>query len=730
MHDSRRSFRYVVLVPLAILALACAAASALGALRVGTSGWEWSNPSPQGADLIDIAVIDAKHGYAVVQSSSGKTLLATGDAGETWASLTGVVGNDVQRIIPVSASTVIALGHCGARRSDDGGAAFTPLTFPADGSPCANGGIRAASFATPTIGMVLMFNGAVLATNDGGITFTRRTNLPPAQTAIDLVMTSHAVAFASTSAGVVQTTDGGTSWTTRLVGPPIWSITFPDETTGYAVGPTAVHKSTDGGSTWGVLPNGTPAVGASRVSCATPDVCLFATSTLIPSSSTTGSLARTADGGATFSSIGPTPGTRAAAFFSPTRAVAVGDLGRIAVSDDGGATWRAIDRRLARRMTALRANPDGLAFTWGPEGALALTSNRGVTWREFTLPTSNKTREVSFASKDVGFAVDSAGAVFRTTTGGVTWARLNTAKGFTPIAVHALTEKRVLLLGAGGALRRSDDGGRTFVATGTATGRVLAQRIQRAGSAVAVHGSRGIAISTNGRNWRVIGPLIVGGRVRSLRLSQCTSTVVCWAATSDRRLFRTVNAGRTWTERSAGVGFPGYDYTHLAFENRVRGYVVKKDFDVLRTIDAGMTWTPVTLPTLRTTIQTSSGIDYAIGTTHAHGKALSNLFTTTTGGLRGTPSVLTLTPSVHTIAARTQMSVTGRLTPAVGGERVLVSRVDPEHRNYQTRTATAKPDGRFSAKFTISRTTTFVAQWVGDGLRAGDGSPAITVRRR
>jgi hypothetical protein len=43
---------------------------------------------------------------------------------------------------------------------------------------------------------------------------------------------------------------------------------------------------------------------------------------------------------------------------------------------------------------------------------------------------------------------------------------------------------------------------------------------------------------------------------------------------------------------------------------------------------------------------------------------------------------------------------------------------------------TVASNGRFSASFTIARTTAFVAQWYDDASRAGDGSPAVTVTRR
>lgn len=700
----KRQSRILVLCA-ALVAAGCMSASAIGTTYLGASGWEWSSPRPHGANVVDIAIADATHGYA---STAGEGLLTTADAGATWASSLGDVGIDLRRVIPLTTSSLVALGDCQARRSDDGGATFRLLTFPLDARPCVNGGLRAASFATPQAGVFLMSNGTVVATGDGGATLTRSASIPAGAdpwSALDVAMTSPTLGLAATSNGIVQTTDGGASWTPRLSGPPMWAVTFATSTTAYAIGPTAAFKSIDAGVTWSLLPNGAPAFGTTRIDCVTELLCLF------------GGSARTADGGLSFSALASTPTIRAAGFFTPSRAIAVGDAGRTIVSDDGGATWRSIDRRLTGRLTALRANADGLAYAWGPKGALAITLDRGATWRELTPPALETIRDVSFATPNVGFAVVHSGAVFATTTGGATWAALTIGRGFVPIGVHALDTRRILLLGHGGALRRSTDGGRTFVATGSARVSARAQRLQRAGSAVALHGTRGIAISTDGMRWTLVRSPIVNGRSRPLLLSQCTSTRVCWAVTVDRRLFRTVDAGRTWSERSAGIGSADGGIRSLAFASRTRGYLNSR----LSTTDGGLTWTPAPVPA-GPLVQASNGIDF--------GLTPRGLVTTTTGGLRGAASVLTLTPPATTISGRTSVTVTGRLSPAVGGEQILVSRADLSRRYYQTQTVRAASDGSFSATFTISRTTTFVAQWVGDATRVGDGSPPVIVRRR
>ena len=108
-------------------ALACAAAllAALPALapasvQVGSSGWQWGNPLPQGNTLRSISFAGAS-GYA---GGDFGTLLRTTDGGTTWSGLLSGTFTNLAEVQAIDASSVFAAGGCVARRSDDGGATF------------------------------------------------------------------------------------------------------------------------------------------------------------------------------------------------------------------------------------------------------------------------------------------------------------------------------------------------------------------------------------------------------------------------------------------------------------------------------------------------------------------------------------------------------------------------------------------------------------------------------
>jgi hypothetical protein len=80
--------------------------------------------------------------------------------------------------------------------------------------------------------------------------------------------------------------------------------------------------------------------------------------------------------------------------------------------------------------------------------------------------------------------------------------------------------------------------------------------------------------------------------------------------------------------------------------------------------------------------------------------------------------------------------VRGRLSPAVGGEQVIVSstEADPRRRHgavdWRFKTARVRSDGRFTSRWRVRRTSVFVAQWTGDGQIRGAGSKVLKVRVR
>lgn len=702
-----------------VVVFACWATPAVGAIQTGQSGWSWSSPQPQGRGLLDIAAVDPTHAYAAGEFG---TILSTADGGETWTSVPTGTTQSFRDVDALSAASFAASSQCGVRSSEDGGLTLRRVPFTTSDLSCTSSIVATEFVPGTTTGFILLTDGTVLRTQDG-TTFSRRTSITG--NGVDLLFRSETLGFATNQDGAIfRTADAGGSWTLVSAGGGFspTTLTFASDTTAYAVGLGGiVRKSIDGGLTWPATPAPSPNFPLSRISCGSPTTC-------IATKDGSAQLTRTIDGGTSFTSVTPaSQPINAVAFLSPTRVVAVGALGVVTISDDAGATWRQVGSRLAARLSGLRANADGFAYGIGNNGALATTSDFGATWREPGAATQLNVRSAVFVDHQVGYVVDSGGAVLRTANGGDSWQILDPGPDFLARAVAAPTTKLVVLLGGNGEVRRSLDAGGSFSTVRRAGLKPNARGLGRAGSALALYGARSIAISTTGgRTWRIVDAPKVRGAVVAIRGAQCTAPTVCWLTTTTDLVFRTTNGGRTWKDLTAGLG--RVRAAHLNFRNAKSGYIslpsgldVAESFGqgwVLRTADGGATWAPQ-IVSQSGPVQVASGgaIDYALD-------GAGNVFTTATGGQRGTASVLKLTASRTTIPSRTRVTLTGRLIPASGGERVIVSASDR-----QRVVVTVASNGRFSTSFTIANTTSFVAQWTGDAARAGDGSLAVTIRR-
>ena len=366
--------RRLLTVTSTLVLLAVTAPGAAAAVSVGHSGWEWGNPSPQG-QTIQALEFEGARGYAAGWFG---TLLSTEDGGTTWRGSSTGLTVPLDRISLIDSDSFVVGGECALRRSDDGGQTFTRLPWTATDLRCA-AKVAAFDFPSDQAGFVVLEDGSVLGTADGGRTWSRETSLPVTQGAVNTAPSD--VTFLTPSTGVAvsrsgriyRTTDAASSWSLVHGGSSILTgVHFASELVGYAVGTFGIVLGTiDGGQTWTPKPN--PGVnGLQGIRCATPLDCLVTTDTQ--------TVLRTTNGAATWSAVTPaTQKIMAAAFSSSTNAVAAGEAGITVLSSDTGATWQPVGKRLAASFERIRALSPSVAFAMGPEGALARTTDGGVT---------------------------------------------------------------------------------------------------------------------------------------------------------------------------------------------------------------------------------------------------------------------------------------------------------------------------------------------------------------
>jgi photosystem II stability/assembly factor-like uncharacterized protein len=721
-------------------ALATIPAAASANVQVGSSGWSWGNPLPQGNTLRAMA-FSGTTGYAVGDFG---TLLKTTDGGANWEGLPAGTFSNLTELQVLDGNTLFAGGGCVARRSTDGGRTFTRIGFTNVESDCpAESNLAALSFLDANLGYIFEAQGQVFQTRDGGSRFASKSAVPGTRASgggaapTDATFLSEGTGFVATTDGkIFQTTDAGTSWKpVSDTGRAVRAITFASATVGYAVGDNALFlKTTDGGATWDAKGVGAPGgQDLTAVRCADDKTCVVTTraGTVV---------GVTKDGGATFTF--PTPSTDplfAAALATTTRLVAAGQQGSTVYSDDAGQNFTAVGGRLVGQFSRVRAGRvAGSAFAPGPDGTLARTVDGGHTWTRGNVATSQDVLDVSFPTVDDGYALDVAGGVFNTNDGGQTWATLNTGSTARANAVYAPSAGTVMVVGPTGIRRSTDSGGSFSAVKGTAVSRAVLDEVDRGGSAIVASGPQDVIRSTdNGKTWTTVlkpGKYIKKGKRRVNRLGirnvDFTDANNGFLLDASGRLWKTRNGGKAWTELP-GIGTNAA--RGMSFSSAQKGYLVISTFGdvrtptgfLLRTDDGGATWHPqfvVSNPIADGGVAAGGATDYLLG-------GQQSLLYSTTGGETGSSSDLSIKAPKSRYTKPVHVTITGTLKPASGNERITVSYRRPGSTRWTSQTVTASANGAYTSSWNLARgDNVFVAQWQGNFRSHGDGSKVLTVR--
>lgn len=746
------------------VALACALTAILVAqaqaspVSVGRSGWAWSAPSPQGETLNRVAFQGAV-GYA---SGQNGTVLRSEDGGQSWVGLASGTEADLTLLQQIGPSTVLVGGGCTLRESTDGGVGFQQLDINESEHGCSHQ-LASFSFLTASSGYVEQSDGSILFTGDGGRSLSPRTSVPlNGGTPVQIEFASATLGFAlvdgSGGARIYRTTDGAGSWTqvaATAAGQSLSELVVLSPTLAYAVGggPARPGASTslllaseDEGATWAerplALPSGSPALSLRSISCASATECVLATEQ--PGGGASDALMRTADGGLTGTVVTPaTQGLLAVSFTSASSVLAVGEGGMTVLSPDGGVSFPApISQSLPGEFPGpvrVGGESAGRAYLAGPSGQILTSADGGSSWQTLQAPTSLALVDVAFPTPEVGYAVNTAGTVYRTGNGGQSWS-ISPSGGEGPTTLLAPNANTVLLLGPTG-LRRSTNAAASFAGVGGTV--VVGHRHRRpvrrpvsslglfggaelAGGAIVAWGDDSYESTDGGAQWTLIPLPLKGATVEGASfLNASTGYEV-----SRQRLFFTSDTGRRWREIGSvgGVVLPGPG--QISFSSVQDGYVIAA-WDggrwLMRTDDGGRTWTPEWLPRRVVSVTAGGAEDYA--------SADGGLFRTTDGGLSSTGSTVSLSlsgPAKLTARAlrreHGRIALHGRLAPAAGGEQIVIAYRGAGRSAWQRRTATVSSTGAFTVTIAgIAATTTFVAQWSGEGAEAGAGSPAVTL---
>jgi photosystem II stability/assembly factor-like uncharacterized protein len=755
--------RIIATLTIALSTGAILAGGATANVAVSNSGWEWANPIPQGRTLGAIA-FSGGVGYAV---GAGGTALSTSNAGTSWSGLTTGTAAELEQVQALAPSTIVIGGGrgCVTRISQDAGKLFTRIFNVAE-SKCPEP-VAAFSFISPQSGFLLLKDGSVEYTTDGGETFARRTGVPGTSASSGGgEMEGAVVHFASATSGIAfvnkpsgesaayATPDGGVSWNPVPLpaGSHIQSLYFFNEQDAYAIGPNTLLRSTNAGASWEAarIAAGNP---FRSIACSTPTTCILTVES-------GNELVETTNGGET-DSVTTTSSSLiyGAAYASASQIVAVGASGATVLSADGGATFTPASSDIGGEYSRLRRGPGKMLLAPGADGNIAISSNEGASWRVVATQTSQSLVDAAFGTPTLGYALDDKGGLQRTNDGGTSWQTLNPGTSSPASAVVAFGSRSALLLGPGGVYRSVRGGPFEPVAGRIAANASLAD-YSIAGSTIYAFGEGNhtlIAANDEGARWRAVKlPLSHAAYKKNGKKVKANPGVAIRSvafATARRGmlldtqggLWLTRNGGGSWSEvlsvgSSVGV--------QLAFSNANDGFLSLRSYlggpgyaYVLRTSNGGETWHPQQI--------TAGAIPYGglvsgtpldaaalvYGSTSGNTTLKRLLFTTASGGdVKGTAERLSLRTTTKSFsqkqlkAAHGEVRVTGALTGAFGGEAIVVSRRNVAGGPWQQQKVIAGANGgSFATTWHISKSSVFVAQWAGDSGRPGQGSKVLEI---
>jgi photosystem II stability/assembly factor-like uncharacterized protein len=181
-----------------------------------------------------------------------------------------------------------------------------------------------------------------------------------------------------------------------------------------------------------------------------------------------GKIVRSPDAGATFE-VQRSPvrqdlqGIKA---WDSQRAVIVGNLGIVLITDDGGVTWREVENiprsEIANKLFKVETLDGGRAYAVGVMGAIICTEDYGKTWSRTVEEQDVAWNDIVFVNNEKGWVVGEFGMIMHTGDGGQTWEEQETPTDGSLMSIEAVNEIFLRACGLEGTILTTRDGGQTW----------------------------------------------------------------------------------------------------------------------------------------------------------------------------------------------------------------------------------------------------------------------------
>ena len=300
-----------------------------------------------------------------------------------------------------------------------------------------------------------------------------------------------------------------------------------------------------------------------------------------------GAILSTSDGGATWTSQLADAGTPSSLygvdFVNAATGWVVGESGAVLKTSDGGATWVPQISGVTGALYIVDFVDSNTGWAVGSRGTVLKTTDGGATWSSQATPVSFSLYGVSFIDGNIGWAVGNRGTIIKTTDGGATWFAQASGVEEPLFGLSFVNAATGWAVGYSGAILKTADGGATWTAQASGTTEDL-RGVDFIDSLVGWAVGRGEVLKTvdGGLTWQSTAS------DRVLLSVEFLSPSTGWATGVGETILRTDDGGATWTatRQAASSGGTLYD---LSFANSQEGWAVGSEGTILRAIK-GDTW--------------------------------------------------------------------------------------------------------------------------------------------
>lgn len=142
--------------------------------------------------------------------------------------------------------------------------------------------------------------------------------------------------------------------------------------------------------------------------------------------------------------------------------IAVGDMGKVYRTEDGGSTWSEMQTPVRSPLFAVHALDADRILAAGAAGVLLKSLDRGQRWERVATGTDRHLFNMAFSNASRGVAVGDWGTILYTEDGGDTWRVVSLEEDRMLYGVAYADSEKVWVVGEAGFAALSRDGGKTW----------------------------------------------------------------------------------------------------------------------------------------------------------------------------------------------------------------------------------------------------------------------------